>query len=225
VTPRVLWKDTNSPSPTFEGRIRDMAEKEPTRRCIQKLDFSALGGSTLSFKASVVPVQITLAPEEAVDTAPASPPPPPRPTKAVRKAKEPAVVPSTNPVCCNCMKSRCLKLYCDCFAANQYCRGCNCANCLNTMEAEGVRREAINATLDRNPQAFKPKISVSEPKHARGCNCKKSGCLKKYCECFQSKVLCSDMCRCVDCKNQVCAPRPRKRRRFAEDRSALLSHT
>ena len=203
-----------------------MHDKEAPRRCIQKLDFSALGGSIISFKASVVPVQITLAPEEAVETAPVSPPPAPRPSKPVRKTKEPAVVQnSSSNVCCNCMKSRCLKLYCDCFAANQYCKGCNCVNCLNTMEAEETRREAINATLDRNPQAFKPKISVSETKHARGCNCKKSGCLKKYCECFPSKVLCSDMCRCQDCKNQVCAPRSRKRRRLAEERPALLAHS
>ena len=32
---------------------------------------------------------------------------------------------------CNCKKSRCLKLYCECFSADIYCNGCNCTSCLN----------------------------------------------------------------------------------------------
>jgi hypothetical protein len=35
---------------------------------------------------------------------------------------------------CNCKKSKCLKLYCECFAAELFCEGCNCLDCSNTSE-------------------------------------------------------------------------------------------
>ena len=31
----------------------------------------------------------------------------------------------------------------------------------------------------------------------RGCHCRKSRCLKKYCQCYQAQVKCSDACRCA----------------------------
>lgn len=59
---------------------------------------------------------------------------------------------------CNCTKSQCLKLYCDCFANGEFCHSCNCTNCFNNLEHEEERQRAIAACLDRNPNAFRPKI-------------------------------------------------------------------
>ncbi|KAH9639613.1 hypothetical protein HF086_010020 [Spodoptera exigua] len=109
---------------------------------------------------------------------------------------------------CNCTKSQCLKLYCDCFANGEFCNRCNCNNCHNNLENEELRQKAIRACLDRNPNAFRPKIGKSKTggpdiirRHNKGCNCKRSGCLKNYCECYEAKIACTSMCRCVGCRN------------------------
>ena len=44
---------------------------------------------------------------------------------------------------CNCKKSKCLKLYCECFAGEMYCHGCNCSDCHNT--ATYVSRLSLSA--------------------------------------------------------------------------------
>lgn len=61
-------------------------------------------------------------------------------------------------ICCNCKKSNCLKLYCECFRSKKYCSGCNCVNCYNIRENEEGREKAMKVTLERNPIAFKPKF-------------------------------------------------------------------
>ncbi|VEU41821.1 unnamed protein product [Pseudo-nitzschia multistriata] len=141
---------------------------------------------------------------------------------------------------CTCKKTKCLKLYCQCFAVKIYCgANCRCMSCNNNPEHESERQDAIGTILARNPAAFDTKFQKNNRKfgtgmvgpgalmavggargpqsgilstmdiphqrtisHKVGCKCRKSACMKKYCECYASNVKCSATCRCVGCKNQ-----------------------
>ncbi|CAH6793440.1 tesmin [Phodopus roborovskii] len=97
--------------------------------------------------------------------------------------------------------------YCDCFASGDFCNSCSCNNLRHELE----RFKAIKACIDRNPEAFQPKmgkgrLGVSKLRHSKGCNCKRSGCLKNYCECYEAKITCSSVCKCIACKNYEESP-------------------
>lgn len=59
------------------------------------------------------------------------------------------------------LPTKMINRYCECFASGTYCNGCNCINCHNNIVHEAARKEAVNAILDRNPDAFRPKIASS----------------------------------------------------------------
>lgn len=101
--------------------------------------------------------------------------------------------------------------YCQCFAAKFICTSsCRCVACENVSKSSKLRKEAVQSMLERNPAAFDSKYKPSLPNptalgpvtaHKIGCKCRRSRCLKKYCECFEGAVPCSSICSCVDCCN------------------------
>ena len=91
---------------------------------------------------------------------------------------------------CNCQKTQCNKFYCQCYNQGRYCFNCNCIDC-NNKKPESVptnKHQAEEETKDKKV------ITIS-------CTCTKSGCNKNYCECFKSKVKCTELCRCRNCEN------------------------
>lgn len=61
---------------------------------------------------------------------------------------------------CTCKKSKCLKLYCQCFASSATCvkEKCVCVSCENVVGNEAKVTAAKNIILERNPRAFEDKF-------------------------------------------------------------------
>eukprot|EP00916_Digyalum_oweni_P006983 GHVL01011907.1.p1 GENE.GHVL01011907.1~~GHVL01011907.1.p1 ORF type:complete len:664 (+),score=140.06 GHVL01011907.1:247-2238(+) len=98
---------------------------------------------------------------------------------------------------CTCKKSRCLKLYCECFASGVLCGPhCKCEGCGNGFENQPERIRAMQSSKDKTGQQQTGGVSKGR------CNCKRSGCLKKYCDCYKVGLFCSDECGCKCCLNR-----------------------
>lgn len=104
--------------------------------------------------------------------------------------------------CCNCKKSRCLKLYCECFASQEFCAGCNCVDCHNTEEHNEEKKAAMARVNTKNPYGFLRRLPALKEQIV-GCNCKRSSCQRNYCCCFKKGAKCGSLCKCVSCNNQT----------------------
>jgi hypothetical protein len=99
-------------------------------------------------------------------------------------------------ITCACKTSKCIRLYCDCFASNLLCTGkCTCADgCYNNGAPENTptRTGAILTVLNAQPFAFRPspqqlqlasagainEFMSKQTAPPSSCSCRKSRCLK-----------------------------------------------
>src|SRR3990167_8830682 len=97
---------------------------------------------------------------------------------------------------CSCKQSRCLKAYCLCFRSGVPCVAgkCGCVDCQNdtTLTAKNYRAQAM----------FNRGGILEETFEETCCDCRASGCLKKYCSCRKLGKTCSSACKCTNCKNR-----------------------
>ncbi len=88
---------------------------------------------------------------------------------------------------CSCSKTQCNRYYCECYRSGLYCIDCNCKNCQNIPPK--------NYVSNRHQKITQTKSDIVT------CTCTKSGCNKKYCECYKNGTKCNSACRCVSCEN------------------------
>ena len=89
--------------------------------------------------------------------------------------------------CCSCTKTKCIKKYCECFSNKMYCNNCLCQDCMN-------KYSYLNSNSSNDIKYILDNDTIM-------CTCTKSGCNKKYCECFKAGKKCNEKCRCMNCQN------------------------
>lgn len=89
-------------------------------------------------------------------------------------------------------------MYCECFYSGRLCtEECSCYQCCNHKDRmDEIQRARKEAKL-RHSSAF----MAAENPIRKPCNCRKSQCQKKYCECYNAGLACTEQCKCEECLN------------------------
>ena len=109
------------------------------------------------------------------------------------------IKPLSTRVKCTCSKTGCKKKYCACFSKNIFCEDCECKDCENRPQFIGEKLNNMSNNI-KNKEAIEKinysKTEATNPKTERViCNCTKSNCMKKYCECYKQGFNCNSLCR------------------------------
>ena len=115
---------------------------------------------------------------------------------------------------CSCRKTQCNRYYCECYREGRYCLNCNCNNCLN--------KPPKNCFSNKHPE--KNDIE-SLNNNLICCTCTKSGCNKKYCECYKNGAKCNANCRCIGCENINLEEKIKKEKMQIRDYECCLANS
>ncbi|MCQ2820191.1 MAG: TCR domain-containing protein [archaeon] len=143
--------------------------------------------------------------------------------------------PSPPPIC-TCTKTGCKKKYCACYQKGYSCNPkCECKSCKNNKQEDYTMIYPVNRGFGMPPgrmpigqssfiglgiNAFGGQSSTEDVI----CNCSRSNCTKKYCECYKVGKICSEACRCVNCENTAEWRAKRKEKEMEEDNKIIESN-
>ncbi|CAD8104857.1 unnamed protein product [Paramecium primaurelia] len=104
---------------------------------------------------------------------------------------------------CHCSKTHCLQLYCSCFHNRRLCTNeCQCNDCFNDGKHEEEVLKAVEQIKLKEQRASHHDLDSFDTKQVWGCKCKKTKCVKGYCECFIRGKKCTSHCQCTECENK-----------------------
>ncbi|CAD8112231.1 unnamed protein product [Paramecium sonneborni] len=104
---------------------------------------------------------------------------------------------------CHCSKTHCLQLYCSCFHNRRQCMSeCKCNDCYNDGKHEDDVLKAVESIKLKEQRASHHDLDSFDTKQVWGCKCKKTKCVKGYCECFIRGKKCTSHCQCTECENR-----------------------